>query len=131
MHSIPALRVSLLSELYGVTVGDLFDVTAGEARRSAHPDRRADGALPTSLEQLRLDVAALEHARGRDAEAAAHLVRAIQGRRRHRATESIVLRHEDLVNAADLLGRSVDQFVDALHQAGVLRRPRGRPERTS
>jgi transcriptional regulator with XRE-family HTH domain len=121
-HTISAQRLYCLSRLYGVSIEHLLipDSDHLPPLEAESPKARA----------VRFEMGKLQHARGREAQTVLRLVRVIEERRRKHSTESVELRHEDLVTAAATLGRSVDSFLAVLRRNGVLRRPPGRPPGT-
>lgn len=122
-HAITARRLHLLAALYDISIPDLIEPNG---RGSPTTD-----AVRPRQQNVRLDLQALDLAESREVEMIGRLVGRIRDWRSPRVKDSIVVRHEDLVTTAALLGESVESLVDALRDAGVLRRPRGRPSNSS
>lgn len=118
-HAITVRRLSLLAQLYDTSLERLAE--------GIDEDRPPLESEVGGTDPIRFELKKLQAARGREAQAARHLVQSVEQRRRRRNPDWIEVRHEDLATAAAILGRSVGSFVDALQRCDVLRRPQGRP----
>ena len=119
-HSIPAVRLCTLSDLYGVSVADL-------TAREVIPTVSSPVSPKESNTIVRLDVGAITSSRVREVSTVAKIANSVQSRRRSKSSGSIVLRSSDLEIAAATLGLTTDDLIVALSTAGTLRRQPGRP----
>jgi len=120
--NIPAVRLAPLAELYEVSVDDLLSSTAAEG-----PSPLTEEPVHAVGPLVHIDLTQLEKATGRDVEMVAQLVDSIRVRRSASSGRYFAMRSDDLIAAAAVIGRQLDEVLVSLQTAGVLRRPRGRP----